>query len=770
MPTWTLRQADEAAVDRLEAALGVPRAIARVLVLRGLTTPQDALNFRASRESLSYLETPIMTPGMEKAVARIRRAVAQNEPFVIYGDYDCDGVTSAAVLYRYLKRGLKANVEAYLPDRFKDGYGVTPQAVERIAKSGVKLILTCDNGISAVAAAEKAKEYGVEIVVTDHHQVPEVLPDVHAIVHPQLEFKHLKDLAGVGVAYLFVLALEGGMNARMETFLDFVTLGTVGDVVPLDGPNRPLVWAGLERYRNARTPYPGVKELIKVAKANWEGLTAQDVGFQLVPRLNAAGRLETPDMGFRLLATNDHEEAAACAEHLDGVNRQRRDMSAELEASVIARLEREWDFDNEPFIVLSDQEFHHGITGIIAGRLKERYRLPVLLFSAHDETIWKASGRAPDGVHLYEALHAARGHLLGFGGHAGAAGCSAVGDALPHVRKSLNNYLAEIGWTRPEDAIWLDAELPFAEATEELLAELDNLEPFGQRNPLPVFGLLHARVVNKRVRGNHLFLTLDDGRDVREVVAWGKGPEADQLTGWVRVTFTPKISLYGGRHVELVAQRLEPTSAPAAVTPGRSHAARTAQTVADRRGEDLGQLLAELEATTSGPIQLYSLPGRQVPGGRVRVVDALAPKATAGPMVLADVPQDQDTWEALAAQASPLILAWPELAEEALTPAWLTELYMALAREPGTPLAVAVGRQPMERRHAAIAALRVLREAGLLVERDGRHQPLAAPDEGIALATLPAFQAAREAEAFRAKLRAAPVAAIAPGRPLSIAN
>jgi single-stranded-DNA-specific exonuclease len=768
MPKWTLRPADEEAVDRLEAALGVPRAIARVLVLRGLTTPQDALAFREARESLSYLETPLMTPGMEKAVARIRRAVETNEPFVIYGDYDCDGVTSTTVLYRYLKRGLKANVEAYLPDRFKDGYGVTAAAVERIAKRGVKLILTCDNGISATAAAEKAKECGVELVVTDHHQVPEVLPDVHAIVHPQLEFKHLKDLAGVGVAYLFVLAMEGGMNARMETFLDFVTLGTVGDVVPLDGPNRPLVWAGLERYRNARTPYPGVKELIKIAKANWEGLTAQDVGFQLVPRLNAAGRLETPDMGFRLLATNDHEEAAMCAEHLDGVNRQRRDMSAELEANIIARLEREWDFEREPFIVLGDADFHHGITGIIAGRLKERYRLPVLLFSAHDETVWKASGRAPDGVHLYDALHAVREDLLGFGGHAGAAGCSAVKDALPNVRKRLNQFLADNQWTRPEDAVWIDAELPFAEATEELLAELDNLEPFGQKNPLPVFGLLHARVVNKRVRGNHLFLTVDDGRDVREVVAWGKAPEAEALTGWIRLTFTPKISLYGGRHVELVAQRLEPTSPPPAVTPGRSHAARTAQTITDRRGEDLGQLLAELEATTPGQIQLYALPGHGIASPRVRVLDALAPKATGGPMVLADVPQDAETWEALAAQASPLILAWDQLSEEALTPAWLAELYLDLAAQPGTPLALAIARQPVEHRHAAIAAVRVLREAGLLVERAGKHQVLAAPEAQIPLSSLPAFQAAREAEGFRRAMRNAPAAAIAPGRPLTV--
>jgi len=285
---------------------------------------------------------------------------------------------------------------------------------------------------------------------------------------------------------------------------------------------------------------------------------------------------------------------------------------------------------------------------------------------------------------------------------------------------------------------------------------------------MPVFGLLHARVVNKRVRGTHLFLTLDDGRDVREVVAWGKAAEADQLTGWIRLTFQPKISTYNGRHVQLVAQRLEPTTAPPPVSLGRAHAEPSAQAISDRRGEALPQILAELEATTDGPIQLYALPGHAPAGPRVRLVDPLAPRVLAGPLVLADVPQDQATWDLLAAQASPLVLAWPARAEDALTPDGLAAFYLALAAEPGVPLALAIARQPEAGRHAAVAAVRVLREAGLLVERAGKHQLLAAPETGIPLAGLPAFQAAREAEAFRAAMRSAPAAAIAPGRPLTL--
>ncbi|MEB3285798.1 MAG: single-stranded-DNA-specific exonuclease RecJ [Candidatus Sericytochromatia bacterium] len=564
---WALRPADESQVDQLAATMNVPRAFARVLWLRGLRDPKVAQRFLDARDNLAWLETPLLTPGMERAVARIRRAIDNQEPFVVYGDYDCDGVTSTALLYRYLKRGLGARCEAYLPDRFKDGYGVTPQAVERIASTGVRLILTCDNGISAVAAAQKARELGVDLVVTDHHQPPECLPEVLAIVHPAEGFAHLKDLAGVGVAFLLVIALEGGFTQRLAHFLDLVAIGTVGDVVPLNGPNRSLVWGGLERFRHGRNRFPGIAALAQVAGTELTRARAEDLAFQLVPRLNAAGRLENPRIGFELLTTNHHDEAQTLAESLDRINRERRGLSSELQSELDVRLQREWDFEQEPFVVLAESHFHHGITGIIAGRIKERYRCPVLLFSGHPGTLWKASGRSPEGLHLYEALHAVRDHLIGFGGHAQAAGCVAEEAQLPIIRKALNRYVREKGWKPAADEVLLDAELPFSQADDSFLESLDLLEPYGQRNPAPIFGLFHAQVVRQRVHKTHLFLEVDDGETCAEVIAWNRAADAPALHGWVHLTYRLKYNTFRGRKtLQYVAERLEPASAPCAIS------------------------------------------------------------------------------------------------------------------------------------------------------------------------------------------------------------
>ncbi|MFP5504268.1 MAG: single-stranded-DNA-specific exonuclease RecJ [Candidatus Sericytochromatia bacterium] len=757
MRTWNVRSADEAAVKQIAERLGLPRVVARLLWLRGYQTPEVVARFLDARESLRFLETPIDTPGMQKAVRRIRKAVESGEPFVIYGDYDCDGVTSTTVLYRYLKRGLGANCEAYLPDRFKDGYGVTAAAVERLAAQGVKLILTCDNGISAFPAAQKAQELGVDLVVTDHHLAPPELPPLHAVVHPQVEFPHLQDMAGVGVAFLFCLALEGGFTARMEHFLDFVTIGTIGDVVPLNGPNRPLVWAGLERYREGKFKFPGLHALGAVAKTNFPEITAIDVAFQLVPRLNAAGRLETPDVGFKLLATNNRTEAAAHAESLDAINRQRREMSSELDREVQAMIDRDWNLEAEPFIVLADSGFHHGITGIIAGRLKERYRVPVLLFSGHGTDPWKASGRSPEGLHLYEALHASREHLLGYGGHAGAAGCAARPEKIPAIREALNDYVREVGWERPADVVWLDAELPFAEADEALLATLDRMEPFGQKNPAPTFGLMRARVVGRRiVKEKHLFLQLDDGETVREVICWGRAEEADALSGWVKLTYRVGISTFRGeRRVQLTADQIEPADAPPPVVV-QTVPRHEPVAMEDRRGEDPFEVLESL----SGPCSIYALEALpELPEG-ARLISPLAmPSGALGHVVLVDMPPDEATFLAMVGAAERVTLAWdPETLESPLTPDDLLAVYQGLAEHHRLPLeeAVAEGAPGW----LGLAALAVLREAGLLVERERFWKLLAAPETTIGLTGLSSYQAAKEAHAFRLKLATAPLARI----------
>ncbi len=774
MGMWNVRQANEDEVAQLSQKLDLPRAIARVLWLRGYHTPSEAQKFLASRNSLDYLNHPIMTPGMEKAVRRLKQALAGGEKIVIYGDYDCDGVTSSTVLYRYLARGLKGNVEAYLPDRFKDGYGVTPAAVERLAAQGTRVILTCDNGISAHAAAATAKANGIDLIVTDHHQVPEELPDVHSIVHPQVDFPHLKDLAGVGVAYLLTIAMEGSYTPRMEHFLDFVTIGTVADMVPLNGPNRPLVWAGIERFREryghgAKGVFPGVKALGAIAKSSFETFTPQDIGFRFGPRLNAAGRLETPDIGFKLLTTNDEREAYRYASELDAINVQRKELNAELEKEICDRLEREWDFDREPFVVLADESFHHGITGIVAGRIKERYRVPVLLFSGHGDSPWKASGRSPEGLHLYEALHAVQEHLLGFGGHAQAAGCAAMRESIPLLREALNRHVHELGWTRPADVVWLDAELPFAEATEQLIRQLDDLEPFGQKNPAPVFGLLQARVVGKRVYKQHLFVQIDDGRTVVEIPLWGQADKANDYHGWVRLAYVPEINTYRGeRKIAYRILRVERTSAP---PPVEIAAPQAPAPVEDRRNDDPARILDAL--ATGRPVSIYAnrLPSDAALLAAMARLEATLylPQTTLplglGHLVCLDVPYDEEAWTTLRSRADVVTMAWSERTEMAslttlpalddlregeLNPQWLRRFYLALSEHRGQPLgevAFQIAGTGGEMR--AIAALRIFREAGILVERGDYWSLLTPPDWDIQLPHLKSFQAYKEAQAFR---------------------
>lgn len=791
---WNVHPADEAAVDLLARQLELPRAIARVLWLRGYQTPADARRFLSARQTLDAIRTPIASPGMERAVRRLKQALAAGEKIVIYGDYDADGVTSATVLYRYLARGLKGNCEAYLPDRFRDGYGVTPAAVERLASQGANVILTCDNGISAHAAAAAAKACGIDLVVTDHHQVPEELPDCHAIVHPQVDFPHLKDLAGVGVAYLLTIALEGAFTPRMEHFLDFVTLGTVADMVPLNGPNRPLVWAGIERFRDRyghgkSGPFPGIRALGAISKTAFEHFTPQDIGFRFGPRLNAAGRLETPDIGFKLLTTNDEAEAFRLARELDAVNTRRKELNAELEATICERLEREWDFEREPFVVLADASFHHGITGIVAGRIKERYRVPVLLFSGHDDgTPWKASGRSPEGLHLYDALHAVQEHLLGFGGHAQAAGCSARQEALPALREALNRHVRDRGWTRPADAVWLDAELPFAEATEELIRHLDDLEPFGQKNPAPVFGLLRAKVVSKRVFKNHLFVQIDDGRTVVEIPLWNQAESADDYHGWLRLAYSPVIDTYRGeRKVAYKILRCERTAPP---PPVAIEAPRAPAPVEDRRGEDPVRILAALPPGRPVSVYVNGWPSDPVLLEALARCDATLylPQTPLPPglghLVCLDVPYDKEAWSALRSRADVVTMAWQapgraptEIApiqalmplpavgdpagSTALNPAWLRAFYLGLSERRGEALLeTAIRLSGDGGAFRAIAALRIFREAGILVERGSYWTLLTPPDWDIQLPHLTSFQAYKEAQAFREHLSRGAVASI----------
>lgn len=749
---WHLKPADDQAVGQIATGLAVPPAVARVLYTRGYRSPESARAFIEARDGLRRLEWPLAAPGIQRAAERIRRAAASGERIGLYGDYDCDGVTSAAILYRYLGRGMKADVQPRLPDRFKDGYGLHPRAVDLLHDLGCKVIVTCDNGISAHAAAARARELGIDLIVTDHHTVGATLPDAYALVHPQVEFPEFRDLCGAGVAFLLTIALEGGLSERLESFLDLVAMGTVADVVPLGGINRPIVWAGLQRMRSGAM-HPGTRALAEVAGVPLDRVGTRDLGFSLCPRLNAAGRLETPDIGFQLLTTNDRNQAAALARKLDQVNQDRRALGADLESQVLAIVEERIDVESEPFIVLGHPDFHHGIMGIVAGRIAERYRTPVLLFSPNEDGTWRGSGRAPAGFHLYEALAACSDRLIAFGGHAQAAGCRVAKDGLDALREALGAHVRKIGWHRPRDEKWLDALLPFEEATGDLLGALEILEPHGHKHEVPVFGLLDAGVASVRVHHEHLFMMLDDGERIAEVVAWGQAARAPRAGDRLHLSYQPRWNTYRGEtRIQHVATAFDIVPAALPVDVGTLAIVPRADTrLVDLRRKPWNGIPADTDPTRVG---IYD---HVEPAEGVWLRPDRPAAANLDQVVCLQVPPDAETWRALVAAAPVVVLAWEGLDDAELLPETLVAVYRHLEGRTGLDLFLAVEKAPVPLPEAQ-AAVQIFREAGLLAKAGHGWRLLAPPDGPIGLERLGAYQKYRQARLFRARLDRASVA------------
>ncbi|MEB3299305.1 MAG: single-stranded-DNA-specific exonuclease RecJ [Candidatus Sericytochromatia bacterium] len=556
---WRTRESDAAVVATLQRELGLSAPLAAVLAGRGRTHPEDARAFLDAREDLSRFRHPFQSTGLDTAVVRLEQALSRGERIGLYGDYDCDGVTSSAILWRYLARRRKGHIVLRLPDRFVDGYGLHPQAVEHFASEGCRVVLTCDNGISAYPAAERARELGLDLVVTDHHQIGQRLPPAAALVHPGLDFPEARDLCGAGVALALVVAMEGGLTPELMWLLDLVALGTVGDVVPVDGINRPLLWAGLQRIREGKCT-PGTLALARACDVDPTGITARQLGFQLVPRLNAPGRLETPDAGFRLLTSNDPDEQDEIARQLGQVNAERRALVERQWATIRPDAEA-WDLARQPVMVLAGNDFHAGVTGLVASRLVERYGTAVLLLAPGPDGTWKGSGRSPDGFHLAEALAACDHLLKGHGGHANAAGCSIQDEYREALTEALNAHARAVRWApRPQGSVTLDAELSPADLTLALADDLEQLEPTGRGNERPQLGWLRARISHARtLKDRHVFLQLE-GMPEHLLLKYWNGLEAGLQPGMeVSVAVGIKARTWQGhRQLDLTVDRISP--------------------------------------------------------------------------------------------------------------------------------------------------------------------------------------------------------------------
>ncbi len=571
--SWLLKDADPTQITMLARDLGVSALFARLLLVRGVPDAAAARRFLGQDPSLL---DPWELPGMEAAAGRLLDALDAGERIVVYGDYDADGVTSTALLYSYLRRA-GYNVTYFLPHRFEDGYGMNLHAVEELADHGARLIVTVDNGVSSVREVAHAQDLGMDVIVTDHHTPPAILPQPFAMLNPRLGGcpAEMSGLAGVGVAFALAAALEQRSPSQgVEDLLDLVAIGSIADVAPLTGVNRTLVTAGLHRIATATRP--GIRALADVAGvASIANMGAQDIGFRIGPRINAAGRMDHPEVALKLLLAEDGGEAETLAAELERLNRLRQETSKRIEAEAHAMVAAEVDLARAAVIVLAKDDWHRGIIGIVAARLVDAYQLPVILLGA-DGDKWKGSGRSPEAIHLFAALEACREHLDRFGGHAQAAGLALELDRLEAFRERLDAAVrTQTGGDRPQGPLMLDAEVSLAQVTPQLIRELLWLEPTGQGNPEPRLVLRRVQVLRQKQRGkdkNHLWLELRDGIEIREAVGFGMGalfpvPEV------VDVAFTPEFNFWQGQaRVQMRLHAVFPASVAPFATPGGTRA------------------------------------------------------------------------------------------------------------------------------------------------------------------------------------------------------
>lgn len=533
---------------------GVPELVGRVLAARGIAGEAEAREFL--RRDPGLFQDPLKMKDMDKAAARLERALELGEVIAVYGDYDVDGVTATCLLYDFFRRR-GANVLWYIPRRLEDGYGLNQSGLDALKAQGAHVVVTVDCGITAVDEVEYAKSLGMEVIITDHHACKDVLPAAEAVIDPHRPdcAYPFKGLAGVGVAFKLAMAL----GADWEDYVDLAALGTVADVMPLTEENRAIVYQGLTAI-NA-SPRPGIRALLEAAGA--EGtVNAVTLGYTLAPRLNAAGRLGVTEISVSLLLSGSLEEARPLAEELCALNRQRQGLEGDIFRQCVGRVDEE--LAGDAAIVLAGEGWHQGVVGIVASRLSERFRRPAFMIAVDNVRgvlMGKGSCRSYGGVCLFDALENCADLLEGYGGHAMAAGFTVKEENIPALRRRLCAWVEAHRGENMESTLTVDVELPDTRLLNvEDVEGLDILEPFGAGNPKPVFLLDGASLISMDevgTDGKHMRLRLRS-RDDRLPAIFFSYPKE----GWdyglgdrVDVAFTPQINEYHGkRSVQLVLQ------------------------------------------------------------------------------------------------------------------------------------------------------------------------------------------------------------------------
>lgn len=545
IPTYNWQfapQVEDADFTKIAKKAGLGAEVARLLFERGIKDEASLKKFL--EPSLEDLHDPYLLNDMEKAVERIRHAIEQGELILIYGDYDADGMTSASIVKESLEQ-LGAECLVYLPNRFTDGYGPNASVYKYfIEQQGVSLIVTVDNGVAGHEAIDLAQSMGVDVIVTDHHSMPEILPDAYAIIHPEhpgadYPFKHL---AGCGVAFKLACALLEEVQVEL---LDLVAIGTIADMVSLTDENRIMVQYGLEVLRN--TQRMGLQEMFEIAGISSSDVTEETVGFQLAPRLNALGRLDDPNPAIDLLTGFDDEEVHEIALLIHQKNEERK----EVVQSIYDEAKKMVDPDKS-VQVLAKEGWNPGVLGIVAGRLLEELGQTVIVLNIEDGRA-KGSARSVEAVDIFEALDPHRELFIAFGGHAGAAGMTLEVDKLEVLSDVLEAYIREKGAdAQGKNNLFLDEELDLEDLSLETVKSFERLAPFGMDNQKPVFYIRDFQVENARVMGAgnaHLKLKISKGEASFEVVAFGQGKWATEFsqTKQLELAVTLSVNQWNGQ-------------------------------------------------------------------------------------------------------------------------------------------------------------------------------------------------------------------------------
>ena len=611
---WTLKQFDRAALKDLTAAIAEQNTeelemnamddepwseqkyaatlaaqqkevglLAGILAARGITDPTEALTLLAGEEELS---DPMLLTDMDKACARILEAIDKEQTIVVYGDYDVDGVTATALLYQHLK-GMGASVKCMLPSREGDGYGLSKNAIQSIHDKGCQLIVTVDNGISALEEAEFAASLGVDLIVTDHHLPHDALPKAVAVVDPRRADDHspFKGLCGAGVAFKLCAALDGCPPEEMLDYCgDLAAVGTVADVMPLTGENRTLVKAGLKLLQ--QTDRPGISALLEEVGLEGKPITAENVSYAIAPRINAAGRMDNAVTALQLVLCEDEERAEELAHKLNEINVARQETEQEIVKAAQEQLDAEPAILEDRVILIWGRDWHPGVIGIVASRLVEKTGRPVIVVSVDEHGEGKGSGRSVQGFNLHECIASCEDILLRFGGHAMAAGLSVREENLPELRRRLNEWAARecaVLFTPPLEC---DLSIHLDRITVESVRRLEQLAPYGAENPTPVFVLEKAVIdgIFSVSEGKHCRLRLRQGNASIYAVWFGMPPEQLPYTTGDVVDAAVNLSVYESlRGAQLSGRILE--LHPAGF--GNAAAEQTALVQALRRGTPL---------------------------------------------------------------------------------------------------------------------------------------------------------------------------------------